>query len=314
MSQVFHSRLREVFVTARDITPMDHIRMQAVFQKWCDSSISKTINFPESATVEEVKKVYFEGYDLGLKGVTVYRDGSRSFQPMALKKPSVAKKPESQAPRMGEESPAGRFSPQSSRSEKKQKKEMDFPLFKTEEKNVSPGPKKIPEVMPALRLRQKTTFGTMHVKVIVEPKEGKEWEVFAQLGKAGELASSDLEGMCRLISLYLRSGGNLREVVRQLSGIGSTLVLPARGGRILSLADALASSLSRYLSLKEKFGLVRLLCGDYLPEELGEVREKRPTQVKKNSAYKIKCPECQGLLVMGEGCVTCPSCGYSHCG
>ena len=76
--------VKRIFVTARDVSPGGHVRMQAAFQRHCDSGISKTINFPSSAMVEDVRAIFFKAFQDGLKGVTVYRDGSRPNQPMAL--------------------------------------------------------------------------------------------------------------------------------------------------------------------------------------------------------------------------------------
>jgi ribonucleoside-diphosphate reductase alpha chain len=108
-----------------------------------------------------------------------------------------------------------------------------------------------------------TPFGNMHVKITVDPKSERELEVFAQLGKGGDIATSDLEAICRMISLWLRSGGSLIYVIRQLKDIGSSLQVPTRYGKIMSLGDGLARALNRYQRAKERFGLRSLLLGEY---------------------------------------------------
>jgi ribonucleoside-diphosphate reductase alpha chain len=124
-------------------------------------------------------------------------------------------------------------------------------------------PRDIPEIVSGLRVRQMTPFGNMHVKITVDPKTGRELEVFAQLGKGGDLANSDLEAICRLISLWLRAGGSFKHVIQQLKDIGSSLQVPTKEGKIKSLGDGLARALMKYRRAKERFGLRDLLLGEY---------------------------------------------------
>jgi ribonucleoside-diphosphate reductase alpha chain len=296
--------VKRVFVTARDITPYWHMRMQAAFQRHCDSSISKTINFPHEATVDEVRQIFELAIDLDVKGVTVYRDGCRDVQPMALKGSTKRKQKAAEpapepdraaAPKM----PAG----------------MPF------DANGDLKPVKLPEIMSCLRIRQMTPFGNMHVKVSVDPVSGREREVFAQLGKGGDVANSDLEAICRIVSLWLRCNGRLETALKQLEGIGSSLTVPTKDGRIMSLGDGLAKALQRYLDAKESHGLHSLLLGTapqklektdvYTADEVAGVRSTaRPRNV---AQYKIVCPACSGELAFQEGCVKCHGCGFSQC-
>ena len=277
-----HQRL---FVTARDISPEWHVRTQAAFQRHCDASISKTINFPAEATVEEVRALYRLAIDLGVKGLTVYRDGSRRHQPMALDvddKLEPSKRKEPAAPHIPEDDGQGTLLPV-----------------------------RLPEIMSSLRIRQLTPFGNMHVKVSVDPATGAEREVFAQLGKGGDLANSDLEAICRLISLWLRSGGGIEPVLKQLSGIGSSLTVPTKDGRIMSLADGLAIALRRYLEAKRAHGLEALVLGRVAPDELVP-----PTTSQREGTgrrYRVHCPSCDSELSFEQGCTTCHSCGFSQC-
>ena len=235
--------VKRLFVTAHDITPFWHMKMQAAFQRHCDSSISKTINFPHDSKPEDVRGIYELAIEENVKGVTVYRDGCRDVQPMALTSSS-------EHHRRGDD--------QLSRSRpSKEPKEQRAP---------DPHPVKLPEIMSCLRVRQMTPFGNMHVKVSVDPISGREREVFAQLGKGGDVANSDLEAICRILSLWLRSNGSLDLALRQLEGIGSSLSVPTKDGRIMSLADGLAKALLRYLAAKEEHGLHALLLGTAAPE------------------------------------------------
>jgi len=284
--------VKRVFVTAHDIEPHWHMQMQAAFQKHCDSSISKTINFSHEATVDDVRQIYDLAVELDVKGVTVYRDGCRDVQPMALKG--------SQRRADGEAKPASETL-------------ADTAFVMTGNGELQPI--RLPEIMPSLRIRQMTPFGNMHVKVAVDPASGREREVFAQLGKGGDVANSDLEAICRLLSLWLRSNGSLDTALKQLEGIGSSLTVPTKDGRIMSLADGLARSLRRYLAAKKEYGLEALLLGRVPSQSLSDAAaapQTSPSQ-RQSEQYKIKCPACTATLAFEEGCVKCYDCGFSQC-
>jgi ribonucleoside-diphosphate reductase alpha chain len=291
------SDVKRVFVTAHDIAPHWHMQMQAAFQKHCDSSISKTINFSHEAKAEDVREIYDLAVALDVKGVTVYRDGCRDVQPMALKG-SQRKADASVAP--ATESTLA---------------DTSFVMMG----NGDLQPIRLPEIMPSLRIRQMTPFGNMHVKVAVDFAAGREREVFAQLGKGGDVANSDLEAICRLLSLWLRSNGSLDTALKQLEGIGSSLTVPTKDGRIMSLADGLARSLRRYLAAKKEFGLEALLLGKVPAQALADFENapkaaSRATAAQKQSEqYKLKCPSCSSTLAFEEGCVKCYDCGFSQC-
>ncbi len=308
--------VRRVFVCAHDVSPQWHMQMQAAAQKHCDASISKTINFPESATVEDVDTIYRLAHELDCKGVTVYRDGCRQHQPMALK---------------------------SSGEAKTEAVEAHAPPRPLE-------PAELPEIQSGVRVRQLTPFGNMHINITVDPKTDRELEVFAQLGKGGDLANSDLEAICRMVSLWLRAGGGLEHVIRQLHSIGSSLQVHTKEGKIMSLGDGLARALRRYTRAKAECGLKALLTGDSeggSAQAEGEVAKVtgpngrrsngsrdgggNGSALKEQSAnivpsrfdargiqwqqtqYKVICPDCQNALRFSEGCVTCEACGFSKC-
>jgi ribonucleoside-diphosphate reductase alpha chain len=306
--------IRKTYVCAHDITPEWHVRMQAAFQKHCDSSISKTTNFPNKAEPEDVQKIYDLAYELRCKGITVYRDGCRKGQPMALKKSTEKEKkaePARQVQSMGK-------------------------------------PTKTAAILSAVRIRQNTPFGHMHVSITVDPKSGRELEVFAQLGKAGDVTMSDLEAICRMVSLFLRAGGSIEHVMDQLEGIGSNLQLATRDGKVMSLGDALGKTVRKYWNAKKQYGLKAILLGEVDFNTINGNGNSHDSQViakpmaqadaaagtppaapampdplagKTQTAldrlmgeYKIKCPECgSGTLTWMEGCVKCPSCGFSQC-
>jgi len=174
-------------------------------------------------------------------------------------------------------------------------------------------PINLPEIMPSLRILQASPFGNMHVKISIDLKDNTEREIFAQLGKGGDLCNSDLEAICRLISLFLRCNGSLGLVLNQLLGIGSSLTVPSKDGTITSLADALAKAIVKYLKAKKKFGLENLLLGKFDLSEMDNKEEKVIIKPKQEDQFKVKCPECSEVLSFSEGCVKCNSCGYSKC-
>ncbi|MBI5364249.1 MAG: adenosylcobalamin-dependent ribonucleoside-diphosphate reductase [Planctomycetes bacterium] len=331
--------LRKVFVTAHDITPYWHMKMQSAFQRHCDSSISKTINFPNEATAEDVRTIFELAIDEDVKGVTVYRDGCRDMQPMALKHSQkggegAAKPAEAATAKPGSTesadtnmqtstttcstAPAPTFA-----------SEVGLRTRKSELGDEELNPVKLPEIMSCLRIRQMTPFGNMHVKVSVDPISCREREVFAQLGKGGDVANSDLEAICRILSLWLRSNGSLTMAIKQLEGIGSSLSVPTKDGRIMSLADGLATALARYLKAKDEFGLHALLLGGATPDlaktdfvqrpvftapvAIDPAPSKPKTTPRNVAQYKLKCPACENNLAFEEGCVKCYGCGFSQC-
>lgn len=130
----------------------------------------------------------------------------------------------------------------------------------TDDKNEIP---ETAEVLSAVRVRQATPFKHyLHVIIAVEPKNGRELEVFAQIGSAGGLPGGNLEAICRMVSLYLRNGGALTEVIEQLKGISCHMAKNTRDGYVESMGDALGIAMQRYLDAKEKHGLKALLTGE----------------------------------------------------
>jgi ribonucleoside-diphosphate reductase alpha chain len=353
--------VRRVFVCAHDIAPEWHVRMQAAFQRHCDSSISKTINFAHDADPADVDKIYRMAYDLRCKGVTVYRDGCRSSQPMALsdsEKKHVdmvgggngasEKAPAQDDDVEGEDSATDAEAPPRITTMTNLFGERITQVKK------APGlePRELPPITSGIRIRQQTPFGNMHVHITVDLQQEQEVEVFAQLGKGGDIATSDLEAICRMISLWLRAGGRLKHVIKQLSGIGSSLQIATRDGRIMSLGDGLAQALKKYQRAKERFGLRALLMGEIDPADAvlsdvghgsnggrpiaevvnGENGDRRiingdsriiasvshaaagvAMRINPRTAYAVKCPECGGVLDMGEGCTKCHGCGFAQC-
>lgn len=209
------SDIKRIFITAHDISPIDHVRMQAAFQRYTDNAVSKTVNFPHSATQKDVEDVYILAYGLGCKGVTVYRDGSREEQ--VLQKGQGAKGHEREG------------------SEHSQK--------------ITP--RKRPEVIKGTTRLLKTGCGHLYV-TINEDEKGNLFELFTHMGKAGGCAASQAEAIGRLVSLALRSNIEPIEIVKQLRGISCHSPSWTNGGRILSCSDAIAKAIEKYSHVEGK--------------------------------------------------------------
>jgi len=262
--------IKRIFITSHDITPEVHVRMQAAFQEFTDNAVSKTVNFPQSATPENVRTVYLMAYDLDLKGVTVYRYGSRDEQVLSLGKTNGN-------------------NDDSASAEKKSGGETSSWR--------SPRPR--PSVTIGTTNKMETGCGKLYV-TINEDEHGL-CEVFTQMGKSGGCTASQSEAIGRLISLALRSGIDVKTVVKQLRGIRCPSPLWQPGGMILSCSDAIAKALEGYVESKE------------MPKQsAGQIAVGKKNHVDKGDVCP-ECPECGALVDYVEGCVVCRSCGYSRC-
>ncbi|OEU63932.1 MAG: ribonucleoside-diphosphate reductase, adenosylcobalamin-dependent [Desulfuromonadales bacterium C00003094] len=203
--------VRRVFVTAHDITPEDHIRMQAAFQKHTDNAVSKTVNFPHNATRDQVAEVYLMAYQQGCKGVTIYRDGSRDMQVLSVAKSS--EQPEKQV-----------VPTESGKSGRKRER---------------------PRALTGSTYQMETGCGPLYVTI--NRDDSGLFELFTTMGKAGGCAASQCEAIGRLVSLAWRSGGQARQTVKQLIGI--TCHKPAGFGpnRVTSCADAVAKAIQMHM-------------------------------------------------------------------
>ena len=271
--------IKDVFVCAHDVSPQWHIRMQAAFQKHTDNAVSKTVNFPHSATREDVDKVYQLAYELGCKGVTIYRDGSRGSQVLNIGK--VSKEAKSDEEPQAEPSPA------------------------QQQNRLEPRPR--PAV--TMGITEKVKIGCGNLYVTVNYDENGICEVFTNTGRHGGCPSQS-EATARLVSIALRSGIDVQTIIGQLKGIRCPSTIRQPGMKVTSCPDAIARAIEK---------VMRSQNGGQMPSAVQEMERElnqgaREEEVDHSIAGMRFCPECGAPVVHEGGCVICRQCGYSKCG
>ena len=273
--QEIPERWQRVFVTAHDVAPEWHVRMQAAFQQYTDSGVSKTINLPAAATIDDVMKAYLMAHDLGCKGITVYRDGSREEQVMNVgvsSKEKASDKPSEMKTMDLSASTAGDSAPQPYAAAMQPLK-LERPVRVSGE-----------------TIAINTSYGKMYLTI--NSMNGEPFETFATVAKAGGMIQADLECVCRLISLALRYRIPMHEITRQLIGIQDGNPYGVGANRVLSLWDAIAKALASFHPAEQRH------------EQMASVLAMRPEG--------LPCPDCGAPLIHTENCEKC-FCGYSRC-
>jgi len=265
-----------IYRTAMKVSAEAHVKMQAVWQKHVTNSVSKTINLPNSATVQDVKDAYRLAWETGCKAVTVYRDGSKSMQVLetgATKEEDVSGEDHLKVPRQR------------------------------------------PVSVTGVTDRVRTGHGTMFVNITFD-EEGHPFEVFATLGKSGSSDSAYLEAIARLSSMSLRAGIDPEQIIDQLKGItdvpawdGGTLVRSAPDAVALALSRHLTKEDSRnnITSMVGNSAQLGLFPSSTTSLDSPDIPDTPDTP------SGAKCPDCSGYLLHQEGCLSCLDCGYSKC-
>ena len=323
---------QRVFVTANAIKPEWHIRMQAAFQEYNDSAISKTCNFAHDSSEEYVEEIYRLAYRLNCKGVTVYRDGSREMQ--VLSSGATARKVTEQHEGGKSGRTATESSPPSAASAdlhgeiaelRAENERLQRFVHELESENLQRRQKRSrPEVLRGTTRRVDTPLGTLYV-TITEDDRGQPFEVFMTLGKAGGALMADVESLGRLISLALRSGIPIKEIYRQLRGISSDRVIGLGPNKILSVPDAVGIAIERWM--QEKQGIQQELLPGGAQRVTGEPNMApvvAQSQLGLGGEQMVlggmqetlsgACPDCGSQLEFAEGCMKCHVCGFSECG
>ncbi|MBI4328582.1 MAG: vitamin B12-dependent ribonucleotide reductase [Chloroflexi bacterium] len=299
--------IQRVFVTSHDITPDWHVRMQAAFQRHTDNAVSKTINFSNEASIQDVETAYILAYRLRCKGITIYRDGSKTEQVLSTGKTAKVSEPATE-----------------------ERVVLSHAALLT--------PRERPRELQGVTERVRTGHGNMYVNVTFDEK-GRPFEVFSTLGKAGGCDAAELEAVSRLVSLALRSGIDPVQVVEQLSGITCAHPRWDEGVLVRSVPDAVALALRRYVGghtpeapAPEKPEHFEPRPREEHPREPEAVQAPFPgitpvparphlngnghkafSSIEALGVRGAQCPDCPGVLEFVEGCMLCRSCGYSQC-
>lgn len=272
--------VKTIFVTAHDISPEWHVRMQAAFQKYVHNATSKTINFPHEATMDDVRKAYLLAYELGCKGITIYRDGSRQEQVL-----NVLRKDAKPAVKATEAA--------------------------TPAKEIAPRPR--PEVITGTTTKVATGCGNLYVTINLD-EQGRPFELFTQMGKAGGCAASQLEAIGRLVSLGFRSGIEVKSIIAQLRNIRCPSPSWEKGQRIFSCADAIARVVEkRLIQSAPAVGAAVEQQAVAMKHSHTDETVTSEVEVRQRGDIVGVCPDCGGALRHEEGCMKCHACGFSKC-
>ena len=307
--------LPDYFVTSMDLSAKEHIYVQAAIQRWVDSSISKTANCPSDFTVEETAELYELAFDLGCKGVTIYRDGSRDVQVLNTeKKESVdnvtqeVKEEQQVTDRVAGvdvalESLSGSLT-------------SEVSVESLETKVVDKQYKRRPQVLRGATYKVNTPFGMAYITI--NDLNGIPSEIFLNVGKAGSDVFAMAEALGRVCSLFLRYGDHGQKVellIKHLKGIGGSGAIGFGANRVESIADAVAKALESHV--QSDAGSEH----DHDPAPVAATRAVESANAGTGQHHQgVKqtsrdlCPSCgSAALISIEGCKTCSNCGYSKC-
>jgi len=289
-------KIKKIYITSKDIPVEYHVKMQAAFQKYTHNAVSKTANMPNSATVDDIKKVYQLSYELGCKGITVYRNGSRQVQVIKEKKEKSTKP----------------------------SKEKGGGLEKM--LNLGPSGRIIPhKKLPGTTYEMRTGCGKLFVTVNHDPETGKLLEVFQNMSPIGGCGNAQTSAQGILTSLYLQQGGDTKKIYNLLDGTTCPKQIGLGLTKISSCTDAMIQAMRMH---EKRIAEGEILIENRKTEETkiskpkenpGTEKNEKKIPERKSNLYNIvdqRCEECGSALEFVEGCNggKCPSCGWSSCG
>ncbi|WP_040951538.1 adenosylcobalamin-dependent ribonucleoside-diphosphate reductase [Gorillibacterium massiliense] len=300
--------LPDYYVTSMTLSAEDHIRVQAAIQRWVDSSISKTANAPHDFSVEDTKRLYELAFDLGCKGVTIYRDGSRNEQVLSTEKKEDKKEDKAVA---NEEKTA----------ETVAKEAIDTALAATpapSTKVIDKEYKRRPQILRGATYKINTPFGMAYITI--NDLNGAPGEIFLNVGKAGSDVFAMAEALGRVCTLFLRYGDHGNKVnllIKHLKGIGGSGAIGFGANRVESIADAVAKALEIHIASGNDIPVVQVKSHAAAAVSVPSVDDHDHDGHDHDHAEadsKDICPSCGSFaLVNAEGCKNCTNCGYSKC-
>ncbi|WP_418281127.1 adenosylcobalamin-dependent ribonucleoside-diphosphate reductase [Halorubrum sp. DTA98] len=332
----------ELFVVTGDLSGKQHAAVQCACQEGVDSAISKTCNFPNDATAEEMEEVYRYIYDHGGKGVTVYRDGTRSKQVLTTRAKNAEFADETEAAETIVEQISEVFGGVEAFLDNEDvQAAIDAEISDLLEASDDPSidyteTRPRPDSLTGVTQRVETGYGKLYITVN-EDEHGRPFELFANIGHSGGYTNSFTEALAKVISTALRSGVDPEEIVDELQGTRSPKVAWDKGEQIQSIPDAIGTALRRYLDDEIDKGIPQQ---QSLDDVDGVVDEAEPSSQTDGGAVAAdpgateasdgadddamqdliaagespECPDCGGMsLYYSEGCKTCESCGWSEC-
>ncbi|GAA0468057.1 adenosylcobalamin-dependent ribonucleoside-diphosphate reductase [Halococcus dombrowskii] len=313
----------ELFVVTSDLSGIEHAGVQVACQAGVDSAISKTCNFPNSATKADMDEVYRYIYDNGGKGVTVYRDGTRSKQVLTTRADNAEFADDEEAAAVIAEQIEEVFGGlaefldhEDVRGTLATEEAFDEPVYAAKQPR--------PDVLHGMTQRIDTGYGKLYVN-INEDEQGRPFELFANIGHSGGFTNSFTEALAKVISTALRSGVAPKEIVDELDGTRSPKVAWDKGEQIQSIPDAIGTAMRRYLddeiekTYPQQRNLAEIADDEGAePEADGGVATESDTtddvQELIDNGESPECPSCGAFtLYYSEGCKTCESCGWSEC-
>ncbi|TCS84001.1 adenosylcobalamin-dependent ribonucleoside-diphosphate reductase [Tepidibacillus fermentans] len=283
-------KLPDYFVSAMELSAEDHIRVQAAIQKWVDSSISKTANAPADFTIEDTKKLYEYAYELGCKGVTIYRDGSRDVQVLS--------------------------------TEKKKGKVEDKVEAQKANENTGKVYRRRPKKLTGATYKMNTPLGKAYITI--NDVDGSPFEVIVNVGKAGSDVFAMSEALGRVSTLFLRfgeipDGNKARLLIKHLKGIGGSGAVGFGPNRVESIADAVAKALEMHIDGEEPNYSIAATSEPSINQHNEHEGIQSIDHMHLHDDLDVPdgldlCPTCgSASLVNEEGCKHCISCGYTRC-